>query len=99
MRRRPAPCLHAPEGERTTEVARRAFMIAAQEAGIFIRGLGRGGRRIYRAGAEDRGIAPHRDAPADTFLLSTVVSRRSPHVASATSCSPASICASSCAGG
>ena len=31
-------CLNALEGKATTEVARRAFMIAAQEAGIFVRG-------------------------------------------------------------
>ena len=30
-------CLNALEGKATTEVARRAFMIAAQEAGIFVR--------------------------------------------------------------
>ena len=31
-------CLNALEGKTTAEVARRAFMIAAQEAGIFVRG-------------------------------------------------------------
>jgi Protein of unknown function (DUF982) len=30
-------CLNALEGKTTAEVARRAFMIAAQEAGIFVR--------------------------------------------------------------
>ena len=30
-------CLNAVEGKTTPEVARRAFMIAAQEAGIFMR--------------------------------------------------------------
>ena len=29
-------CLNALEGKTTAEVARRAFMIAAQEAGIFV---------------------------------------------------------------